>query len=35
MEALCPAEDPEDDVVELRSWDQEKAALHRAIGDFH
>jgi len=33
METLCPAEDSKDDVVELRTRDEEKATLYRAIGD--
>jgi hypothetical protein len=35
MEALCPAEGSKDDVVELKTWDEEKATLHRAIGYLH
>jgi hypothetical protein len=31
--ALCTAEDSKDDVVELRARDEEKSALHCAIGD--
>jgi hypothetical protein len=35
METLCPAEDSKDDLVELRTRDEEKATLYRAIGDLH